>query len=422
MAKGRTAERLKLGVPGRMLLLTVNAFSLIVILLLGADLAWWWRADACLRRSGSSGMWRVGLGLFMVCIGGGLACLIGLRYTKGFLESAFPSLLFALIYVWHLLVLPGLLVGWAGVGCVSLGWRWLRCVRAPKVREGEEVPSMSASEGSLGMGRREWIGAAMASSPALIAMGATARGLATLDDFRVQKTVVPVASLPPALEGLRIAHVSDVHVGRFTRGAILEQIVAATNALEADLVCFTGDLVNYSLEDLPAGIELLKGFRARHGVFAVEGNHDLIVDPMRFRRETSAAVGLLVNERASVEVRGQTVELLGLGWGASVPKLLARGRAGGLGEAGGAFPILLAHHPHAFDEADGVPLTLSGHTHGGQLMVNERLGVGPVMFRYWSGLYRKAERALVVSNGVGNWFPLRTCAPAEITQLELRRG
>jgi hypothetical protein len=87
----------------------------------------------------------------------------------------------------------------------------------------------------------------------------------------------------------------------------------------------------------------------------------------------------------------------------------------------GAFPILLAHHPHAFDPAidAGIPLTLSGHTHGGQLMLNERLGAGPIMFRYWSGLYQHGDSSLVVSNGAGNWFPLRINAPAEITHLTL---
>src|SRR5579864_4998980 len=79
-----------------------------------------------------------------------------------------------------------------------------------------------------------------------------------------------------------------------------------------------------------------------------------------------------------------------------------------------AFPILLAHHPHAFDYAENIPLTLSGHTHGGQMMLTREIGFGPAMFRYWSGLYQKADRALIVSNGVGNWFPLRVQAPAEI--------
>src|SRR2546421_1200827 len=86
------------------------------------------------------------------------------------------------------------------------------------------------------------------------------------------------------------------------------------------------------------------------------------------------------------------------------------------------FQILLAHHPHAFDPAAaaGIPLTLSGHTHGGQLMLGEHVGAGPILFRYWSGPYRKGDATLVVSNGVGNWFPLRVNAPAEIAHLTLR--
>ena len=89
-----------------------------------------------------------------------------------------------------------------------------------------------------------------------------------------------------------------------------------------------------------------------------------------------------------------------------------------------AFQVLLGHHPHAFDAAidAGIPLTLSGHTHGGQLMINERLGAGPVIFKYWSGLYRRGNSSLVVSNGTGNWFPLRINAPAEILHLKLRNA
>jgi len=87
------------------------------------------------------------------------------------------------------------------------------------------------------------------------------------------------------------------------------------------------------------------------------------------------------------------------------------------------FPILLAHHPHAFDAAAeaSLPVTLSGHTHGGQLMLNEQRGFGPALFRYWSGLYSKGASKLIVSNGVGNWFPLRVRAPAELVHLTLVR-
>jgi len=89
-----------------------------------------------------------------------------------------------------------------------------------------------------------------------------------------------------------------------------------------------------------------------------------------------------------------------------------------------AFAVLLAHHPHAFDPAAeaGIPLTLAGHTHGGQLMATPHVGFGPWMFRYWSGLYARSASRLVVSNGVGNWFPLRVNAPAEIVHLTLHRA
>jgi predicted MPP superfamily phosphohydrolase len=89
-----------------------------------------------------------------------------------------------------------------------------------------------------------------------------------------------------------------------------------------------------------------------------------------------------------------------------------------------AFPILLAHHPHAFDAAikANLPLTLAGHTHGGQWMIDRRHGVGPVMFRYWSGLYTRGRSQLIVSNGAGNVLPFRTNAPAEIVHLTLRSG
>jgi len=85
------------------------------------------------------------------------------------------------------------------------------------------------------------------------------------------------------------------------------------------------------------------------------------------------------------------------------------------------FPILLAHHPHSWDEAAarGIPLVLSGHTHGGQIMLTPTIGAGPLRFKYWSGLYQKPGSSLIVSNGVGNWFPLRVNAPAEILHITL---
>ena len=244
--------------------------------------------------------------------------------------------------------------------------------------------------------------------------------------------------LPPDLDGLTIAHVSDIHVGRFTYGNVLSRVVEATNDLRADLVLLTGDLINMELADLPGALDVVRRMDGRFGVYMIEGNHDLMESRPEFeRRVKGSSVPLLVNESLLVPVRGRPVQLLGLRWGTGA----ARGtRAGERGDEAidasmqallpqvrrdeDAFPILLAHHPHAFDPAAdaGIPLTLSGHTHGGQLMLSRHVGFGPWMYRYWSGAYRKGNSALVVSNGVGNWFPLRIGAPAEIIHLTLRRA
>ena len=268
--------------------------------------------------------------------------------------------------------------------------------------------------------------------PQFSAIGGVAGALPQLDDFRVRRLDVPVNGLPLVLEGLTIAHVSDIHVGRFTQGRVLERIVAETNALAADMILCTGDLINFALRDLPVALDVMKGLRAPHGVHVCEGNHDLIEDGPAFERRTrDAGVNLLVNETVTLAVRGTPVQILGQRWGgppgtanrASAygdPAIAASARQLLTSRDPDAFPILLAHHPHAFDYAADIPLTLAGHTHGGQVMFTKNVGFGPWLFRYWSGWYRRHGRTLVVSNGAGNWFPLRINARAEIALLTLR--
>ena len=257
----------------------------------------------------------------------------------------------------------------------------------------------------------------------MLTAAGTGYARAQLDEFRVRDLDVPLPGLPPELDGVRIAVVSDLHVGNFTRGATVRRVVEETSRLAADLVLLPGDLIDHALADLPAALDAVCDMQSRHGAYLCVGNHDLIEDGAEFVRRTRARVPLLVGESRVVAVRGYPVQLLGLPWhrdeagmGDAVRQLAGR-------VAPGAFPVLLAHHPHAFDAAAaaGLPLTVSGHTHGGQLMLGPDVGFGPAMFRYWSGLYRKpGGAALVVSNGVGNWFPLRVGAPAEIVHLTLR--
>ena len=358
-------------------------------------------------------------------------------------EALLPRWALAATFVWHLLILPATLAAWAlagagaGVGAMVRAWSSRRAATsAPAPDAGAADPPDRPKPGAS---RRQFLGAAVAAAPPLVTAVATGVSSAQLAGFRVRPITLALPQLPPDLDGMTAAHVSDVHVGRFTQGKVLSKIVEATNNLRADLVLLTGDLINMELADLPAALDVVRRMDARSGVYTCEGNHDLIESRSEFERRTRASgVPLLVNESLLVPVRGRSVQLLGLRWGTgavrgtrsaergddaitgSVRSLLPQLRR----DADDVFPILLAHHPHAFDPAAdaGIPLTLSGHTHGGQLMLSPNMGFGPWMYRYWSGAYRKANSTLVVSNGVGNWFPLRIGAPAEIIHLTLRRG
>jgi predicted MPP superfamily phosphohydrolase len=246
-----------------------------------------------------------------------------------------------------------------------------------------------------------------------------------LRDFRIRPVVAAPPGLPPELDGLRIALVSDLHVGTFTNGPTVKRVVEETSRLDADLVLLPGDLINNALADLSDALDAVGNMQSRHGAYLCVGNHDLIEDGAEFVRRVRARAALLVNESRVVPIRGRHVQLLGLPWNRDEARIAGSVRELARQVEPGAFPILLAHHPHAFDAAAaaGIPLTVSGHTHGGQLMLGAAVGFGPLLFRYWSGLYRKPAAggaALVVSNGVGNWFPLRVGAPAEIIHLTLR--
>ena len=403
----------------------------ILIFLVVGDFLWWWRADRVLRRLPRARWGRVALGVFMAVQASGLALVILDRRFDLELDAVLSSPWLTLIYLWHCLLLFPMLLLWipyaVARGLVS-GVRWLlqrRAARHPR-------PVTSTQSGHIT--RREFARLLAAAVPALTTLGAAGVALWQIEHFRTRRLTIGLADLPPELDGLTIAHVTDFHVGQFTRGAVLERIVAATNDLQADLVLFTGDLINFALSDLDAALAVVGQLRARHGVFMCEGNHDLFENARVFRRRTrDAGLRLLVNESALLHIHGVPLQILGLRWGArdlhahdpasrgdgpiaaSMRELLAQRRPS-------AFPILLAHHPHAFDYAENVPLTFAGHTHGGQLMATPHIGFGPMLYRYWSGLYRDRTRALVVSNGTGNWFPLRTRAPAEIIHVTLRRG
>jgi predicted MPP superfamily phosphohydrolase len=186
--------------------------------------------------------------------------------------------------------------------------------------------------------------------------------------------IVPLADLPSDLDGLTIAQVSDIHIGRFTRGRLLRKSWRLPTRLRADLVLMTGDLIDFSLRDLPAGIDLVRKLDPRHGLFMIEGNHDLFEDRLAFENGVKAAgIPLLLNESASVRVRGHDVQLLGIKWGGVGTRRAAQWDVHldvtlpQLHRGDGVFPILLHTILTPSNRAAdaGIPLTLAGHTHAG---------------------------------------------------------
>ncbi|MGP8201991.1 MAG: metallophosphoesterase [Limisphaerales bacterium] len=396
-------------------------FHVVLIpLMIVVDVIWWIMAMRLTKGS----RWRILAILFMAGQTAALLALIAGSWWQVDLLRHASKAIRVWVILWHFFAIATVLP--AGIVCLC-AWAVRGFGRVMGVRR--ERPAAAPVEGNA-LTRRQFVGAAAALAPPLLTGGLTAVALSQLNGFRVRRMTISIPALPPALDGLTIAHVSDIHVGRMTCGQVLQDMVKTTNALRADLVLLTGDLINYELSDLDEGIALVKAMEARHALWMIEGNHDLLENGAEFERRVRASgVPFLLNETTVVNIRGCAVQFFGLRWviGPS-PRQLERVSASWLRTLvrqqshPGAFPILLAHHPHVFDAAAemGFPLTLAGHTHGGQLMFDSRHGGGPFFFRYWSGLYKKGQSQLVVSNGIGNWFPLRINAPAEIIHITLR--
>ncbi len=236
--------------------------------------------------------------------------------------------------------------------------------------------------------------------------------------LRVERIRIDLENLPVDAEGTRIALLSDLHVGLFTRSRRVDQIFATTRDLRPDLVLLAGDLVDddpYFVPKLLAGTRILDPATP---LLAVLGNHEIYGDPNRVIESLkSTRIRLLVNE----SYRFKSISIAGIsdyaGSGALAPDIA---RA-----ATGPYPILLSHQPKAFDEARRrkIALTLCGHTHGGQCGFRP-LGwsLAGVFLPYHMGPYQRGASQMYVNTGTGYWFvPFRLGMTPEITLIELRR-
>ena len=242
---------------------------------------------------------------------------------------------------------------------------------------------------------------------------------------RVVEVEVPIKNLPQALHGFTIAQISDIHVGPTIKHGYLDAIVRAVNALDADLIAVTGDLVDGSVSHLAPHTAPLARLHARHGAYFVTGNHeyysnahDWIIEVRRL------GLTVLMNEHVVLEHDGAALLVAGV-TDYSAHHFDEAHRSDPHAALAGAplhvtMKLLLAHQPrsaHAASDA-GFDLQLSGHTHGGQFFP-WNLFV-PLQQPYTSGLNRLRKLWVYTSRGTGYWGPpKRLGAPSEITRLRL---
>ncbi len=261
--------------------------------------------------------------------------------------------------------------------------------------------------------------------------------------YKVFREVVEIPGLPESLKGFKIVQISDIHAGSLTDKAGIQKGIDLINNEAADLVCFTGDLVNNVAAEMDGFITIFKQIKSTHGTYSVLGNHDYgdyvrwpdkASRMLNFKQiiEVHRALGweLLLNENRKITVKGSEVAIIGVENYSAHPRFSRYGDMEkaviGLGKAD--LKLLLSHDPSHWDDDvrknyKDIDLMMSGHTHGGQFGIEMgRIKWSPVSHYYkqWIGLYREGAQYLYVNRGFGFLgYPGRVGILPEITVLEL---
>ncbi len=276
-------------------------------------------------------------------------------------------------------------------------------------------------------------------------------------NYSVRRVEIPIANLPPTMDGMRIAQISDIHMSAFMSRAAVRRAVDMTNDLGSDLVVVTGDLITSSHDPIGDCVEEISRLHSPLGVWGCNGNHEIYADAEQLAGELYAQHGmkLLRQENAILEFRGAQFNLIGVDYQrernlnghrtqmlSNLQPLIRRDLPN----------ILLSHNPNSFNRAAelGIELSLAGHTHGGQIQVeilDHRLTPARFISDYIAGLFERpmftdshdirvqaasdvpvgdptpnASR-LYVNRGLGTvGAPVRLGVPPEISLIVLRRG
>jgi predicted MPP superfamily phosphohydrolase len=263
-------------------------------------------------------------------------------------------------------------------------------------------------------------------------------------NFKVKEVDLSYSDLPSEFDGFKIVQFSDLHSGSFDSDKAMQRGIDLIQNQNADIILFTGDLVNNLSEEFAPYIGMFKKLSAPFGKFSILGNHDYglyvnwasMDDNLQNQKEIrdhhkAINFDLLNNTNRLIEKNGQTIRLVGVeNWGR--PPFPPKGDLNKAleGVAGNEFKVLMSHDPHHWDDhvvnhENHVHLTLSGHTHGMQFGIDlPKFKFSIVKFRYpkWMGLYKENNKYLYVNRGFGHLgFPGRVGIMPEVTVINLKK-
>lgn len=268
------------------------------------------------------------------------------------------------------------------------------------------------------VGRRTALRALGAAGLGLLVGGGAHGYLYERHRLGVTRASLPVSGLPEALNGLRVALLTDVHLSETLPREDLDRTVQLTMAERPDLIVLGGDYVSFQDRTyMDTCADALAPLTAPNGVFAVLGNHDDDVDmPRALSRH---GVEVLKDARTTVTVRDERLELIGLRFWTRQTAEITRLMRGANGTT-----VLLAHDPRRFAQAAAlnIPLVLSGHTHGGQIVLPGLGALAARKFPVSEGSIRRENTTMFVSRGIGTvYVPCRINCPPEVAILTLTR-
>lgn len=317
-------------------------------------------------------------------------------------------------------------------------FRWLFSLFIAKHKE--------AVDASIGISRLKFFSQLAVTFTVIPAVGFLYGMVRGAYKYRVHKVKVSSPNLPPEFNGFKIVQLSDIHVGSFVNDSGLKKAFDIVTDQNADLILFTGDLVNNISSEVEGYEEQFKRLRAPHGVYSVLGNHDYgdyvqwPTDDEKTKnleklKEHQSNFGwrLLMNEHVAIEKNGAKIGLLGIeNWGGNMrfPRY-GKMKEATLGAEQYPFKILMSHDPSHWDmqvllDYPDIDLTLSGHTHGMQLGIEiPGFKWSPIKYLYknWAGLYKQGKQFLYVNRGLGFLgYPGRLGIWPEITVIELTRA